>query len=106
MAEYIDRMELLSIESLLMTKYIEKNKVALWLYEQMMHDIKEHPVADVAPVVHGKNITDMHPVDEFICSQCGIDLTEFCRYDPEEDVSYEYKFKYCPECGAKMDLEE
>lgn len=62
--------------------------------------------ADVAPVVHGKNITDMHPVDEFICSECGIDLTEFCRYDPEEDVAYEYEFKYCPNCGAKMDLEE
>lgn len=64
------------------------------------------PAADVAKVVHGKNTTYMHPVDEFICSECGIDLTEFCRYDPEEDVAYEYEFKYCPNCGAKMDLEE
>lgn len=64
------------------------------------------PAADVVPVVHGKNVTKMHPVDEFICSVCGFDAVDFNRYDSEEDVCYEYECKYCPNCGAKMDLEE
>lgn len=66
--------------------------------------------ADVAPVVHGKNITKRHPVDEFICSECGIVLVDYERLEIDEDDDdenlYEYEFKFCPNCGAKMDEKE
>ena len=59
-----------------------------------------HSCADVAEVKHGKNITKMHPVDEFICSECGLilrDLTEV-RIDEEneDECYYEFEVKYCP----------
>lgn len=92
-----------------MKEYIDREAV----FHAMKMDIRppfavvrDFPAADVAPVVHGKNITEMHPSDEFVCSECGIDITDFCRYDPEEDATYEYEFKYCPNCGAKMDGEQ
>ena len=105
MAEYIEKEMALKLLTDRMDAYgtfsVERS-----IYMTARQKIKNIPAADVASVVHGKNITDMHPVDEFICSECGINLTEFCGYVPEEDIMYEYKFKYCPECGAKMDLEE
>lgn len=119
MPEYIDKTQLLQIESLLKTEIIENNKVALWLYEQMTHDIEAQPVADVAPVVHGKWIFKerhrggfrvMTGTDEFgnkhtvkvdcisvvkdpYCSVCG-------------KLNEAVFLNYCPNCGAKMDLEE
>lgn len=54
------------------------------------------PSADVAPVRHGRWIEDNPHCDglrsKWICSECG------------EDDGEEY-FKYCPNCGAKMDEE-
>ena len=49
------------------------------------------PVADVAPVRHGKWLHRKNGVA--YCSECEIDAVE----DGTE---------YCPNCGAKMDLEE
>ena len=63
--------------------------------------------ADYAEVKHGYNKTSMHPVDEFLCSECGFccaDYTE-TKYDEDGDYTYscECEFEYCPNCGAKMD---
>ena len=53
-----------------------------------------------------KNISEMHPVDGFTCSECGITIVDYVeeRFDEEEyDTTYhEYAFKYCPNCGAKV----
>ena len=53
-----------------------------------------------------KNVSEMHPVDGFTCSECGISLVDYVekRVDEEEcDVTYhEYEIKYCPNCGAKV----
>ena len=53
-----------------------------------------------------KNISEMHPVDGFICSECGIRIVDYVeeRFDEEEyDTTYhEYEFKYCPNCGSRM----
>lgn len=51
MAEYIERNEFYNIEKLLDTDVVRKSKTASWLMEQFLHDIQEHPAADVAPVV-------------------------------------------------------
>lgn len=61
------------------------------------------PAADVAPVVHGRwkikllNDYQKYSVTCSICGWVGID-----NYDSYDDPS---DFNYCPNCGAKMDLE-
>lgn len=67
--------------------------------------INSAPTADVQEVRHGKNVTPFHPADEFICSECGIAFKEMSEYIIEDDVYREFYFKFCPNCGAKMDKE-
>ena len=56
-----------------------------------------------------KNITEYNPVDEFICSECGIILIDFVQNiidEHDNDVTYsEYCMKHCPECGKKVEVE-
>ena len=44
--------------------------------------------------------------DEFICHKCGIHVEDWkqIKIDPDdgEKELCEYKFKHCPECGAKV----
>ena len=51
--------------------------------------------ADVAPVVHGKWLTHSDRPDSLICSvcECGFDMWKHDEHN------------FCPNCGAKMDLE-
>lgn len=67
------------------------------------------PAVDAAPVVHGRNISKQNPVDEFICSECGLVCRDICRYEYDEDAEdwscLEWTFSYCPRCGAKIDGE-
>ena len=61
------------------------------------NDIARFPTVDVAPVKHGK--WEYIPSDGkfraiLICSKCKKCVGEYDRY------------KFCPNCGAKMDLEE
>lgn len=53
--------------------------------------VRELPAADVAPVVHGRKIEDGDIGCFWLCSLCGECLP--------------YGAKYCPSCGARMDLE-
>lgn len=46
------------------------------------------------------NITEENPVDDFVCSNCGIHLADWYRIDGED--WFEYEFKYCLNCGAKV----
>lgn len=70
-------------------------------------DIDEQPPIDVAPVVHAANITDENPVDQFVCSDCGIILEGYVRKTIDEDdgaeIYHEYEPRFCPDCGAKLD---
>ena len=65
------------------------------------------PLPDVREIKHGRNITEMNPVDEFVCSECGFMLCDFTEIRIDEDTHYnsyhECYIKYCPNCGAKMD---
>lgn len=62
-------------------------------------------ICEAVKVMYGKNITKMHPADEFICSKCGVCFRDVSEYDSAEDVCKEFYFKYCPNCGAKMEKE-
>ena len=53
---------------------------------------------------HNVNL-DYAECDEFVCSNCGIELQDWRRVSRDEDgdITYhEYKFNYCPNCGAKL----
>ena len=53
-----------------------------------------------------KNISEMHPVDGFTCSECGISIEDYSEKEVDEqngDITYrEYMLRYCPNCGAKV----
>lgn len=55
--------------------------------------VKAEPAADVAPVRYGEWIADDYAYNR--CSVCG------WEWDDREYVT-----PYCPNCGAKMDLED
>ena len=60
-------------------------------------DINNIPVADVQPVVHG----EWEPGNP-ACPVCGED--KFKGLDA--DIWADWKPPFCPNCGAKMDLED
>lgn len=90
MAEYIDREELLTHQ------YNASHSNWPQLAEMVVgvEDIENLPAADVAPVVHGRwDIMDGYKARR-ACSVCGWDVPEYGKF-----------YSYCPNCGAKMDLE-
>ena len=86
-----------------MSEYIKKEEALEIVkrtsgdYAAAFSEIRKLPMADVAPVVHGKWLTDIQDVDGCIkCSICGLELD---KYIIGGDMP-----EYCL-CGAKMDLE-
>ena len=69
------------------------------------YEIVDAPTLDVAPVRHGKWIYGEDCVamcDGYRCSNCGY----FVPWDYQHKfISYIEEYKYCPECGARMDAE-
>lgn len=65
--------------------------------EDNIREINNIPAADIAPVVHGRWVYG-EDVD-IQCSVCGADA--FTEGDYRQ-----VKSRYCPNCGAKMDLED
>ena len=51
-----------------------------------------------------ENESEWNEVDGFVCSVCGIRLEGWSKIveDEEQEFYYEYAFKYCPNCGAKV----
>ena len=58
--------------------------------------LDELPAVDAVPVVHGRWVSDESDV-LFHCSECEAQI--------ESSWNYEESWKYCPNCGAKMDEE-
>ena len=98
MAEYIEREELLRELRLWhmhrndeMPDYFHYTGIKAWL--------EALPAADVQPVKHGKWIPVTNGRGGNECNQCH-------AYAPSYQNGSEYKTKYCPNCGAKMDGED
>lgn len=71
-------------------------------YEDATQFIQGLTSADVAPVRHGewtKSEDDWNSLTTITCSECH---EEWC-FETEEDVSL-LNYRYCPNCGARMDL--
>ena len=66
------------------------------LADCIARDISELPAADVAEVVHGRWIWN---------EEGEIDWEQFYRCSNCGDKEY-WESNFCPNCGAKMDLEE
>lgn len=49
---------------------------------------------------------DYAACDQFVCSNCGIELQDWNRVERDEDdgdITYrEYEFDFCPSCGCKV----
>ena len=99
MTEYIER-EAISEE---IRKYYYKNPPNFSYGEgfdrgldRAQKAILDAPAADVAPVVHGRWIWN---------EEGEIDWEQFYRCSNCGDKEY-WESNFCPNCGAKMDLEE
>lgn len=99
MSEYIDRQALL--DAIPPTK--EDKQISLYgAVADFISLVCDVPAADVVPVVHGRWIRfkETDPETGYIhmkCSACSAYWS---------DPSHADHFRYCPNCGAKMDGEE
>lgn len=74
-----------------------------WWYDKLKSIVEKQPTVEAVPVVHGRwvpleydSYADGNPVwDLWECSECGEE------HSGDEDTLT----PYCPNCGAKMDLE-
>lgn len=82
MPEYIDREKYCAEVCRCNKEKCDKSKCPVW----------NAPAADVAPVVHGKWI-----------HLSGCDVCSVCNY---KTGKHEVGRNFCPECGAKLDLED
>ena len=62
------------------------------------HALTAAPAADVAPVVHGRWEQDAD--GDWYCTNCD-EVVAICESGRERT----YRKPYCPNCGAKMDIE-
>lgn len=71
---------------------------------EVLDSIRGAPTVDAVPVVHGRwgqTNDDWYGLTTFQCSACG---EEYC-FEYAEDLSA-LNYNYCPNCGARMDLED
>ena len=74
----------------------EKYLCCGYLPEMSEEEFDSFPAADVEPVRHGRWVPSKFRNEIERCSKCG----KVFRH------SSFYGYKFCPSCGAKMDLEE
>lgn len=93
MAEYIDRV---AVETMLENaQIITDGEYCGYCTEDV--NLNEIPAANVAEVRHGRWV-EASDGDGVVCSECG---TDFCTMIHETE-----KFRFCPNCGARMDKED
>lgn len=56
------------------------------------------------------DISELNEVDGFKCSNCGLEITDYCRIEYDEDdlaaTYHEYIPRYCPNCGRFIKRDE
>ena len=108
MSEYLDKSEAVG-EGYLQDWYISsvsEDDEPVWTeahIEELANDFivipKDTPAADVTPVVHGHWTLERDPDDgnKPVCYHCSVCDSDGCH------TSIRIAYKYCPNCGAKMD---
>ena len=60
-------------------------------------NLEQVPVVDAVPVVHARWIYESEGMGDYShCSECG------CRVDGGRISDLSVRYKFCPNCGAKM----
>lgn len=95
MAEYLDRAVCLSILRAKANMAVLMD--AAPYFEKAAQMLEKLPATDVAPVVHGRWTFETSAVNTLSRTKCNI--CGWWTLDPSVDGVY----KYCPNCGAKMD---
>ena len=92
MSRYIDKVDLLEWLERVDGCIADGTVEAPTLYKQMITDINNFATADVVEVRHGvwKKLYDKAP--RYVCTACN-------------HLFNNKEYKYCPNCGAKMDGE-
>lgn len=93
MAEYIEREKTVELLRSLGNREYRKEKGTIQDAIKMISYQEYTPAADVAPVVHGK---DLASPSLFHCSVCGCMDSDTYTCDVRE-------YRFCPACGAKID---
>lgn len=80
------------------------------LYDDVQFGLDKLPsVQPGLKTTHNCN-EDYADCDQFVCSECGIELQEWLQVERDEDdgdITYhEYTMKYCPNCGKKIEEEK
>ena len=79
-----------------MEDFLNNEVIFKTVYKDLAECINSIPAADVSPVRHGRWLQKKHKIFgnayDYVCSECG------CDYALAE-------YNYCPNCGAKTDLE-
>ena len=91
MAEYIEREAVLK-----KSVVVDGRRVVAYV------DLLEIPAADVAPVRHARWASVGHKIKCSVCAN-GVFLG---TTDPDIHSCEKENFRYCPNCGARMDLED
>ena len=72
-------------------------KAVLIQNSKIWQQVKDLPTVDAVPVRHGKWLPENRTMDAYwVCSCCGF---------PSEAHGAFKIYKYCPNCGARMDEE-
>ena len=65
--------------------------------EEIIRYVKHMPAVDAVPVVHGRWIYENEGMGDYShCSECG------CRVPGGRISDLSARYKFCPNCGAKM----
>ena len=74
---------------------------ALGVEPSRLRKLAKVPAADVAEVVHGEWLRADDDWNSLTTIQCSLCSEEWC-FETDDDVSL-LNYKYCPNCGARMD---
>ena len=89
--------ELRKMQAVLDENQEHKDTAAYRSFESVMEGLKKAPTADAVEVVHGRWIEEKWTrTDQHICSLCHSTVRVY---------PHSVQYKYCPYCGAKMDIE-
>lgn len=112
MAEYIERESTIELLRSLGSRDYRREKGTIQEAIKMVSFPEYTPSADVAPVRHGKWIFGKDlpyswgqiPKNKYhlYCSEC---LEQAFNRSEDNDPDFDVDTSYCPNCGAKMDLE-
>ena len=98
--DYIDRKMVLELCDWYEHEYCECDIAFGNLYDE----IKQLPISHSKETCEDMGVLLL--VDEFVCSACGVHLTDWRRQISTDDGEYfevEYVPLYCPNCGAKIE---